>query len=203
MKKWIQQCTCDHSICVEDLPQVMMPTRLIELDERSTTHARLIEVHENATSSPISVIRYAALSYCWGTSQQDGTTRSNLLSRLQQGLEVLALPKILQDTVLITKALGLRYLWIDSCCIIQDDTDDWAKESAKMAGIIKAPGLFSPPLQRLTVLLGFCNIEKAQKSLSCTHETVSMQMFVAQQCILNNSRRRNSLCSSERGLCKK
>jgi hypothetical protein len=38
-------------------------------------------------------------------------------------------PKNFIDAVAITKRLGLRYLWIDSVCIIQDDKDDWQKES--------------------------------------------------------------------------
>ncbi|RYP64076.1 hypothetical protein DL771_008935 [Monosporascus sp. 5C6A] len=33
------------------------------------------------------------------------------------------------------QALGLRYIWIDSLCIIQDDPDDWSVESAKMGRI--------------------------------------------------------------------
>ncbi|KAF2785848.1 hypothetical protein K505DRAFT_261193, partial [Melanomma pulvis-pyrius CBS 109.77] len=30
---------------------------------------------------------------------------------------------------------GIKYIWIDSFCIVQDDADDWAAESAKMADI--------------------------------------------------------------------
>jgi Heterokaryon incompatibility protein (HET) len=36
------------------------------------------------------------------------------------------------DAIVVTKALGLRYLWIDSLCIIQDDEDDWLAESKTM-----------------------------------------------------------------------
>jgi Heterokaryon incompatibility protein (HET) len=35
-----------------------------------------------------------------------------------------ALPKTFQDAVAITQMLNIRYLWIDSLCIIQDDVDD-------------------------------------------------------------------------------
>jgi hypothetical protein len=42
------------------------------------------------------------------------------------------MPKTFQDAVGITKIIGLRYLWIDSLCIIQDDRKDWEKESATM-----------------------------------------------------------------------
>lgn len=45
------------------------------------------------------------------------------------------LPPLFQDAVIITRQLGLRYLWIDSLCIIQDSLRDWETEAAKMASI--------------------------------------------------------------------
>ncbi|KAH9219436.1 heterokaryon incompatibility protein-domain-containing protein, partial [Leptodontidium sp. 2 PMI_412] len=42
------------------------------------------------------------------------------------------LPRTFQDAILIARNLRLRYLWIDSLCIVQDDTQDWMTESAKM-----------------------------------------------------------------------
>ncbi|KAG4431588.1 hypothetical protein IFR05_012928 [Cadophora sp. M221] len=35
----------------------------------------------------------------------------------------------------VTRALGFKYLWIDSLCIIQDSVEDWATESASMHSI--------------------------------------------------------------------
>lgn len=43
-----------------------------------------------------------------------------------------ALPKTFQNAVEVTRAIGLRYLWIDSLCIVQDDRDDWLRESQEM-----------------------------------------------------------------------
>jgi hypothetical protein len=37
----------------------------------------------------------------------------------------------------ITRRLGLRYLWINSLCIIQDSKEDWIKEAAQMDLIYK------------------------------------------------------------------
>jgi hypothetical protein len=45
------------------------------------------------------------------------------------------LPRTFQDAVLVTRRLGVKYLWIDSLCIIQDDVEDWQTESGKMADI--------------------------------------------------------------------
>lgn len=35
----------------------------------------------------------------------------------------------------ITRRLGMRYIWIDAPCIVQDDIDDWREEGSKMASI--------------------------------------------------------------------
>lgn len=37
----------------------------------------------------------------------------------------------------MTRALGLRYLWIDSLCIHQDSAEDWAAEDSQMDKIYK------------------------------------------------------------------
>ena len=47
------------------------------------------------------------------------------------------LPQTYQDAIIVTRRLGLQYLWIDSLCIIQNDTQDWEREAAKMAAIYR------------------------------------------------------------------
>ncbi|KAF5689582.1 heterokaryon incompatibility protein [Fusarium circinatum] len=42
------------------------------------------------------------------------------------GILVADLPKTFRDAVLVSRYLGIPYLWIDSICIIQGDTEDWA-----------------------------------------------------------------------------
>jgi hypothetical protein len=46
-----------------------------------------------------------------------------------------ALCKTFQDAIQIAKWLQIQYLWIDSLCIIQDDEEDWKKESALMSEV--------------------------------------------------------------------
>ena len=53
----------------------------------------------------------------------------------------MALPKTFQEAILVTLRLGVRYLWIDSLCIVQDDQDDWRRESSEMYSIYSGGAL--------------------------------------------------------------
>jgi hypothetical protein len=52
-------------------------------------------------------------------------------------LRVPAVPKTYEDAIAVTQKLHVRYLWIDSLCIIQDDPDDWRTESLLMDQVYK------------------------------------------------------------------
>jgi hypothetical protein len=45
------------------------------------------------------------------------------------------LPRTFADAVRIKRAMNIRYLWIDSLCIVQNDIVDWETEAAAMASI--------------------------------------------------------------------
>ena len=80
--------------------------------------------------------QYITLSHCWGgTLRQDHTTMASTLRSRQSRILYDELPHSFRDAVEITRQLRVRYLWIDALCIVQDDRDDWAKESAKMGAI--------------------------------------------------------------------
>lgn len=57
------------------------------------------------------------------------------LDARKKGIPFAALPKSFQHAITFVRQLGVRYLWIDSLCIIQDSEHDWAQESAKMASV--------------------------------------------------------------------
>ena len=42
-----------------------------------------------------------------------------------------------QDAITFTRQLGIRFLWIDSLCILQDSPDDWLAESCVMNRVYK------------------------------------------------------------------
>ncbi|CAI0642010.1 unnamed protein product [Colletotrichum noveboracense] len=78
--------------------------------------------------------KYLALSHRWGSPDQHRKfcTLSSNIDSFRQGINMAELPRTFQDAVNITRSLGVDYLWIDSLCIVQDDPDDWIKESRLM-----------------------------------------------------------------------
>jgi hypothetical protein len=54
---------------------------------------------------------------------------------MKNRIELSDLSKTFQDVMKIAQYLGLRYIWIDSLCIIQDSKEDWQKESGLMGQV--------------------------------------------------------------------
>jgi hypothetical protein len=44
-------------------------------------------------------------------------------------------PKTFTDAIVVCRHLGIRFLWIDSLCIIQHDDSDWKTQSERMGDI--------------------------------------------------------------------
>jgi hypothetical protein len=113
------------------------------------------------------------------------TTSATLSSHLN-GIPWQNLPPTFQDALQFTYNLGLKYLWIDSLCILQDSDDDWRHEGSKMSGIYAGSyitlaaakaanayeGCFStlagPYLSRLNTFYNQCN---EQYELHCIERT--------------------------------
>jgi hypothetical protein len=77
---------------------------------------------------------YLTLSHCWGSDARAILTTTSL-PILQKEITITDLPLTMQDAITTTRALGFRYLWIDSVCIIQDNASDWERESREMGTI--------------------------------------------------------------------
>lgn len=58
---------------------------------------------------------------------------------MEQGIDMNSLPKTIQDTIRITRLLHVRFLWVDSLCILQGSSSeaqvDWKDQSSQMAAI--------------------------------------------------------------------
>jgi Heterokaryon incompatibility protein (HET) len=123
---WVQNCVKNHERC--GAQSVPLPSRVLDLE--AGTNPRYIKLWETEGVHG----HYVALSHCWGRVAHFTTTSASMAAR-KRGLQIEELPKTFQDAVKIARRFGIRYLWIDSLCICQDDVDDWAHESANMAAI--------------------------------------------------------------------
>ncbi|CZR51110.1 uncharacterized protein PAC_00985 [Phialocephala subalpina] len=121
---WIECCRFSHTECSgQDLYQ--LPSRVLDLSNYKSSNVKLSSVG-GRTSQP-----YAALSYSWGKSKPFMTTSSSLKSH-QDGMDVSSMPQTYKDAIRVAGDLGVKYLWIDALCIVQDSADDKIEELSRM-----------------------------------------------------------------------
>ncbi|KAH6998817.1 heterokaryon incompatibility protein-domain-containing protein [Ilyonectria sp. MPI-CAGE-AT-0026] len=105
------------------------PDRVLDLGGSLESTIRLLETRNQPGY-------YACLSHRWGSAQP-----LRILSRnketFQQGIPMVMLPKTFQDAVSTRQRLSIRYLWIDSLCIVQDSDEEWQRKSSKTATIFE------------------------------------------------------------------
>lgn len=123
---WMNACRTQHERC--RLSTSFVPTRLLYIPEDSISTIQLVE------NPPLCA--YAALSHRWTSETQTSRLEQrNLSQRLATGISKTDMPQTMQDAILVAQKLDIRYIWIDSMCIIQDSKEDWLHEAAKMASI--------------------------------------------------------------------
>ncbi|KAK3369421.1 hypothetical protein B0T24DRAFT_681429 [Lasiosphaeria ovina] len=67
---------------------------------------------------------YVCLSYVLGNTPGDQLELGNLSDvQTTESLASRRIPKTVSDAIIIVKKMGLRYLWVDRLCIVQDDPD--------------------------------------------------------------------------------
>ena len=116
-----------------------LPTRLLDLF--GSTHSGTFDPHVIHTSTlDPQHIQYTTLSHRWGDTQPVRTLKANLQDFTKTIFPLYSrtkrrIPRTFYDAMKITRALGLRYIWIDSLCIIQDDAEDWQHEAMRMAEV--------------------------------------------------------------------
>ncbi|KAF2144379.1 uncharacterized protein K452DRAFT_194290, partial [Aplosporella prunicola CBS 121167] len=130
LNEWFHNCVTNHASTCQSVSAKQLPTRVINVGSREG-HSKLFLYETKGESG-----QYAVLSHCWGGVRHFVTTTTNLDQR-KRGFTLNELPQNFQDAVFIARNLGLQYLWIDSICIFQDDTNDWQNEAAKMAEVYK------------------------------------------------------------------
>jgi hypothetical protein len=125
---WLKQCVNNHKRCASS-KEAPLPRRVLDLGMPGSGNKLKLYEPENETG------RYIALSHCWGDSQYPAKTTSLTLDRNKGDIPWNSFPKTFQDAIKFARWLKIRFLWIDSLCIIQDSKEDWEEEAPKMIDI--------------------------------------------------------------------
>ena len=127
LKKWYTSCCHEHGAKCSDLalPSMAGPSWLIDIKRGNLVIAEVGYV-------------YAALSYVWGQTDTLRTTTENLIFLLEEGSIFASwnlIPRTIRDTLRLVDLLEIKYLWVDSLCIVQDEEDSKQAEMQRMSAI--------------------------------------------------------------------
>ncbi|CAO2649627.1 Nn.00g070120.m01.CDS01 [Neocucurbitaria sp. VM-36] len=135
-QKWLQGCA-SHSKCNETVSGSTkidpygspLPTRVIEVARENGQQRLYLRQTEGLHGA------YITLTHRWNEfTGQCITTTENLEGRMLGG-DFGPLPQLFHDAFVIAERMHVKYIWIDSICIVQkgDDLADWRREATRMA----------------------------------------------------------------------
>lgn len=133
VRRWIDECAREHGACIMSKasnqlikPQSQAKVRFIDigLDENAIIH--LVNDMDEVNA------KYITLSHRWTTDTSMATLRTSNKAAFYTAIPTDSWPKIYKDVVFVSRVLGIRYIWIDSLCIIQDDLQDWSAQASLM-----------------------------------------------------------------------
>ncbi|KAJ4363895.1 hypothetical protein N0V83_009347 [Neocucurbitaria cava] len=130
-EKWLSHCLANHASCEHDafsIDKPWYPKRLLDVSASSGVPRLVITEQERPME------RYATLSHCWGPNPICCLTADNL-EDYQSGIALEELTNTFRDAVAATRMLQIRYLWIDSLCIMQagqGSKEDWEEHAIAM-----------------------------------------------------------------------
>ncbi|KAK4220848.1 heterokaryon incompatibility protein-domain-containing protein [Podospora fimiseda] len=131
-RQWLHHCRTVHCDACQ------APSWSINMRKTGTVNFRVIDVIQmTLVEKDASCCEYAALSYVWGTPDQ---YRPDLLylnrSTVDKFFELNSITgsvgQTIWDAMEVVRGLGMRYLWADRMCIIQDSDQDKAKQIGLM-----------------------------------------------------------------------
>lgn len=157
LREWLEDCSKHHDHANLFLEDPELPTRLLDVRDRTKLRLHCAEKGERG--------KYIALSHCWGKAKTFQTTRGNI-SDLREEVKVDQLPKTFRDAVEVTRELGIHFLWIDSLCIIQNNLDDWIQESKRMESVFASAYCTIAATSAEDSTKGFLNRQSVKK---CVH----------------------------------
>jgi hypothetical protein len=92
-------------------------------NNKRLVNVRVIDVDECCVTDLPVQSKYVALSYVWGTNQEEQLQLTTLnLAHLEtaHSLSNVDLPRTIDDSMELCRRVGYKYLWVDRLCIVQD-----------------------------------------------------------------------------------
>lgn len=126
--QWLSSCDGSHDGCKAAGPMAL-PTRLIDVGDNKSGHTLRVVLPKGDEQW-----QYIALSYCWGANELSISLTINSLLAMRNGVCIEDLPQTIRDTIFLARSIGVRCVWSDRLCILQDDLADWERES-KMSSV--------------------------------------------------------------------
>jgi hypothetical protein len=137
-RDWIKTCSLQHEGCPKkDDYDYWYPSRLIDLGDANDPKikriksdvVRLVSTEGFLTDGRRKNAFYMTLSHCWGKAKFTTLNDDNINQLLRDDIKISSLPQTFQDAIYFARRLSkqVRYLWIDSLCIIQGNRSDWLK----------------------------------------------------------------------------
>ncbi|KAF2679352.1 HET-domain-containing protein [Lentithecium fluviatile CBS 122367] len=137
IKHWISSCDETHAGCMKhrkakSKSSHFVPTRLLDISGPPKAPIKVIETGKASVRSP-----YATLSHCWGRKPIHCLMPDNYKRYVEEeGVPWHLLTRNFQEAIEVARFLGIKYIWIDSLCIIQDGID-FKKEGEKMHAVYR------------------------------------------------------------------
>ncbi|KAK3352228.1 heterokaryon incompatibility protein-domain-containing protein [Lasiosphaeria hispida] len=155
VRRWLSICEARHgAVCSSahtmqlmdwTSPALAVPDfRCVDLEQNCLV--RLRDVAETGCGER--ALRYAALSYVWGQADSDEAFFKTLTANVEErsvphffarNENHARIPRTIRDAMAVTRKLGLRYIWVDSLCIVQDGSGErWLEAIRKMDNVYGA-----------------------------------------------------------------
>ncbi|PVH70090.1 HET-domain-containing protein [Cadophora sp. DSE1049] len=129
--QWYMSCRSRHTQCHRLLRTPRWcPTRLLDIGLEGEPSWKLQITSVDIRTPPL----YMTLSYTWGSSSSLKLIKSNI-DACRRGSLIRDLPRTFRDMITVARRFSIRYIWIDSLCIIQDSKEDWEKEASLMRDV--------------------------------------------------------------------
>jgi hypothetical protein len=115
VKRWLNLCKHEHGALCNRSETGKSPAK------------RLIDVEKNCIVDGPNVNEYLTLSYVWGMAAQFMLTKDVVNDSTKAGFFNsigTKIPQSIRDAMQVCRNIGVRHLWVDALCIVQDDEQD-------------------------------------------------------------------------------